>query len=138
MYHLPLSLLGEKDGEAELPMWIEDSWQTVRQLYLERNEMTNFSSSLLQLTDLTWLSLSGNSFHVVPKEVTQLINMSGINLASNSISSLPYELGEMPWTNVQLQWNLIQSYHDLPWDKQTLLDWDNENEMFALTGNSGS
>ena len=65
--------------------------------------------------------------HVIPKEITQLNNIRGINLANNSISSLPYEMSKIPLKNVQLQWNLIRSYQDLPWGKQEMLDWDNEN-----------
>ena len=119
----------------ELPEWIKESWQSVRKLFLEGNELTEISPSLIQLTNLQGLSLSSNSIHLVPQEITQLIHMREINLANNSISSLPYEMTKMPLKDVHLQWNLIHSFQDLPWDKQTLLNWDNEKNIFALSGN---
>jgi len=80
---------------SELPTSLGDIL-SLKRIWLEDNLLgPKFPSSLLKLTNLTTLTLSGNHIQEIPETIQNLTHLEELSIASNQLSSLPYGIGSL-------------------------------------------
>ena len=77
---------------------------------LSSNTLTNISSEIKKLTNLTRLSLSYNYLTSLPSEIGNLTNLTGLYLSNNELTNIPSEIGKLTnLTNLYLNGNKLIS-----------------------------
>lgn len=71
--------------------------QSLTQLIMYRNALSEFPSSVLHLHRLQHLDLSNNSLKSIPIQITELSALIDLDVQLTSISELPVELGSMKY-----------------------------------------
>jgi len=64
-------------------------------LDLGQQKLTELSSEIGKLTNLTRLNLNGNKLTAVPPEISQLINLTDLQLSSNPLTAVPPEIWKL-------------------------------------------
>ncbi|KAI4197220.1 MAG: hypothetical protein LQ350_006049 [Teloschistes chrysophthalmus] len=71
------------------------------QIFLANNQLSRMPDQLLQLQNLTVLSLRGNYLTEIPSSIGNLIHLRELNLSNNRLRWLPYELLDLLSTNLK-------------------------------------
>jgi len=80
----------------------------LRRNQLGWNQLSELPVEITQLTNLTTLNLSGNLLSHLPAEITQLANLTTLDLGGNQLSELPAEIGQLAnLTTLNLGWNKL-------------------------------
>lgn len=68
---------------------------SLRKLIIQETKLNTFPTPVLELSNLTYLDLSGNQLRAIPSEINRLANLSTLSLMNNPLENLPQELNEM-------------------------------------------
>jgi len=75
---------------------------SLRQLRLGRNQLTSVPAEIGQLTSLGLLDLDGNQLTTVPAEIGQLTSLRILTLGNNQLTSVPADIGQL--TSLEKLW----------------------------------
>lgn len=70
--------------------------ESLEELYLSANSLTNLPIDIFYLSVLEALDLSGNKITELPSEIKLLRNLQTLDIWDNKLTSLPSEIGELP------------------------------------------
>ncbi|MDY7005815.1 MAG: COR domain-containing protein, partial [Cyanobacteriota bacterium] len=62
---------------------------------LDSNQLTTLPESITQLTNLTQLDLHGNKLTTLPESITQLTNLTRLGLHGNKLTTLPESISQL-------------------------------------------
>ena len=93
---LDLSSKGLVDapGEPHLPRGLA-GLHKVRQMFLNKNKLTEVPLQVCQLGDLIGLNLGFNQLTMLPMEISDLSLLQALNLGTNQLSELPPTIGRL-------------------------------------------
>jgi len=70
-------------------------WKKVTGLEILEERMSKMPGSILEQTQLIYLSLNWNNFDSLPKQIGNLSKLTSLYLANNQLTTLPKEIGDL-------------------------------------------
>jgi hypothetical protein len=111
-------------GLTELPQEI-GKLKNLKRLYLNHNQIRDFSDAIAELKNLTYLNLNNNKISEIPNVIAELKNLTYLNLSNNQISEISNIIAELKnLTKLFLTYNQISEIPDAIAELKNLTELD--------------